>query len=335
MSVTYQGGSTPPILVHCDSKHSIKNNKSSIKVDLQNFIERKKDELFLISLNSCQIPYTFYQLEEGLNDKIIYMVGEIEDFLIIPEGNYTAITFKSTVESLFLAKNIDFKMSYDLTRVTGKYSFTCSSEISFLNREDSPYKMFGFNLDEEYLIKPNIIFTSINPVTMHNIECIYVHLANLNYLNSINAQTGGFSDILCKMHVSTDPWSNINFHANMSQHKLLVNNDHISKFDIKLTDQDNNIIDLHNHNYQLSILIEHVIVPSLNPESLTLGLERIKSTKQIEDEADQQKPEIEGNIYTSIGINELESIVENVIIDTEIKSELIDLIEKHEAKMIS
>ena len=72
-------------------------------------IQVKKNEGVLVSLLQASIPYSFYNCREGVNDKIDILYGpanatsktEMVDFvLLIPAGNYTAISLANRIKSL-------------------------------------------------------------------------------------------------------------------------------------------------------------------------------------------------------------------------------------------
>ena len=63
----------------------------------------------MVSLLQASIPYSFYNCRQGVNDKIDVLYGpanassktEMVDFvLLIPAGNYTAISLANRIKSL-------------------------------------------------------------------------------------------------------------------------------------------------------------------------------------------------------------------------------------------
>jgi hypothetical protein len=72
-------------------------------------IQVKKNEGVLVSLLRASIPHIFYNCRDGVNDKHDVLYGpanatsktEMVDFvLLIPAGNYTAISLANRIKSL-------------------------------------------------------------------------------------------------------------------------------------------------------------------------------------------------------------------------------------------
>ena len=58
-------------------------------------VETSDGEGMLVSLSSASIPYSFYNIREGVNDRLYYE----DTFVTIPEGNYNATTLGTEIQS--------------------------------------------------------------------------------------------------------------------------------------------------------------------------------------------------------------------------------------------
>ena len=120
-------------------------------------IEIKKQEGVLVSLLQASIPYSFYNVREGINDRIDILYGErpydtfssnlstrnalIETVITLPAGNYTAISlanrFKSLLEEQMgsivehddgSATFLPSKITIDFDRDTQKFNFSIEED---------------------------------------------------------------------------------------------------------------------------------------------------------------------------------------------------------------
>ena len=326
MSILFEAGSTPPILIHLDSSHSNSEN-GIVTINLNNSIDRKRQELFLLSLDSAQIPHSFYQMNESNNrlDIVIEGTQNILTLLLQP-GNYTAITLQNLLMTKFKEVGIEIKIKFDMSRVSGKYDFYDSNQIfTIFFNEKSMFKQLGFLLGDEIIIKPDFKIQSSYPINLNSIVTVQVHLKNLTYLNSIDCKNGGgYSDILASVDVHSEAWGSINYYSYMSGHKLLIQDEYIYQLDFYLTDQDGNAINFNKQDFQMSLLIEHCRVPSFDDEVSTYNIERIKQIQKIEEEpVEMNKP---GKIYTQEGIDELAAIIEATQVKQDTKDQLYALV---------
>ena len=108
----------------------------------------QKNEGVLLSLLQASIPYSFYNVREGVNDTIDVMIDDAlgtslyEKAIVFPPGNYTAISmanqFKAQLEQMFREKpgdRLDATVTIDYDRDTQKFKFSIDavpfgSEIS-------------------------------------------------------------------------------------------------------------------------------------------------------------------------------------------------------------
>ena len=87
--------------IHSDTTHFTYVFNDSINI--------KKNEGVLVSLLQASIPYSFYNVREGINDKIDILYGHggetlksqlVETIITLPPGNYTAITLATKFKKI-------------------------------------------------------------------------------------------------------------------------------------------------------------------------------------------------------------------------------------------
>jgi hypothetical protein len=133
--------SQAPKVMFIDSKDAtaLHDGTTHFTYVFRDTIQVKKNEGVLVSLLQASIPYSFYNVRAGINDKIDIkaatmtntscdVVGTFVDHVItLPPANYTAITlrnkFKELLENALLA-TMPSTITIDFDRDTQKFSFS-------------------------------------------------------------------------------------------------------------------------------------------------------------------------------------------------------------------
>jgi len=108
---------------------------------------------------------------------------------------------------------------------------------------------------------------------------------------TLNAETGIFSNILSRIPINTNPGGVIFHVPSNSSHKLQISMPNIKSIGVKLTDDQNNLIDLNGLNWQLSVQIDFVerlkLIPQ-NPHRLKITNSPLikKETNSITNDVD-------------------------------------------------
>ena len=112
------------------SKVGVKMNStlnSKINFEIPRFITKQSNILYhSIKLLHAEIPYSFYIINET-NNKLNVNINSINNFYVIPVGNYNAFTLKEVLNAF----NASFIFS--LNNSTGKYSIESTSTFSVLS----------------------------------------------------------------------------------------------------------------------------------------------------------------------------------------------------------
>ena len=131
--------------IHSDTTHFTYVFNDSINI--------KKNEGVLVSLLQASIPYSFYNVREGINDKIDILYGAsvetmkvhfVEKIITLPPGNYTAITLASKFKKLLedeMAKTV--VVSAAGTRPETTYTLPSTITIDF----DRDTQKFIFSIE--------------------------------------------------------------------------------------------------------------------------------------------------------------------------------------------
>lgn len=195
-------------------------------------------EHFLMSLSSAQIPYSFYNIQDGMNNLII--INGVDK--LIPAGNYNVITLTAVVK--------EFGIILKYSVMTGKYTFTSPSLMDLILTDLSPLAQLGlpegnYSLGTSELVSHHVI-------NMYSFNSLYLRTTNLHSLNSLETRSG-YSDILSKIEIQSSPNEFIYFVASQNTHKSLIKQREISMIQFKLTGTDNRLINLNGCDFEFSI----------------------------------------------------------------------------------
>jgi hypothetical protein len=162
--------------------------------------------------------------------------------LVIPQGNYTANTMKT-----YLNTNLqNISVSYDST--TNKYKFANSQNNDFsFNSTSSSLGLLGFSGQST---STSYSLTSTQTINLNPIRCICV-CTNLKTSN-ININSKNKSNIVCSIPITTQPNSIITY-LNPNNFKINTYANIISSIKIQLMDQDGNLLNLNGANWTMTL----------------------------------------------------------------------------------
>tara|TARA_R110002012_G_scaffold24851_1_gene82591 strand:- start:3659 stop:4759 length:1101 start_codon:yes stop_codon:yes gene_type:complete len=241
----------------------------------------------LISLNGATIPYSFYNIRQGVNDRIDFSITEngttntSSASLTIPAGNYSAISLGNYLETAFpdqvftgfnAPNGYDFTFGCDYQPDSQKYQVSVAGAGADAGKTLVLQLLFntGTNADTHARIelgfrKRDVIITPATAVadrTSDNvidingsIHGIYIR-TNLVSSGTLDSQNGTFSNILARIPIKVQSGGIIFSEPQNNTHKSLVDLSVIDILTIRLTDERNRILDLNGLHFQLGIQID-------------------------------------------------------------------------------
>lgn len=290
---------------------------SNCLFNLEEKLEIPEQIDLLISLNSATIPYSFYNIRNNVNNRIVYAVYDKTSGnslnpgfgnFIIPEGNYSALSLAQ-----YLTDAIDnisggnplsggFTYLFDYTQNwnndLGKYEFGIVS-VGADSGKTLEFRILGFNavtnINTDNCVGPlgllpnaDFIFTG-SPQPLVNLSPNFVDVndnlhglfirTNLTSANTMESQSSTFSNILSRIPITTNPGDVIFKNPNDVGHKCLVQTKNISQIVVRLVDDRNNVLDLNGLHFQLSIKFEYQYSQNIS----SLFLTREQARQQSED----------------------------------------------------
>jgi len=215
-------------------------------------IETASGEGMLVSLSSASIPYSFYNIRDGVNERLYYN----ETFIAVAPGNYTATALTKAIVDAFGLVSLTVLAVY--SKITQKITFTCSSALTFkFTAEDALKDEIGFGGElGEVVINPSKVSPSVADLN-GSVHAIYVR-TNLATKSVMESQTGGVSDILAKIDINTDPGGVVTLDPNQVSHEALIHTAGIKHIEIRITDERNRLLDLNGLHSQLALRFRFV-----------------------------------------------------------------------------
>lgn len=241
--------------LHLSSNYADKINNNN-NADAEFFlptIEIPSQYHLHINVVHASIPFTFYNVN-STNNVLNYTVGTTGYSLVLPQGNYTSTTMKN-----YLNLNLqNFTTTYDSTTNKFKFLNTQNNDFTF-NATSTCLGLLGFagqSTSSSYSL------ISTRTINLNPIRCICV-CTNLKTSN-ININSKNKSNIICSIPITTQPNSIITY-MNLNNFKINTYANIISSIQIKLMDQDGNLLDLNGANWSMTIQFDVIDFVDDNP----------------------------------------------------------------------
>lgn len=284
------------------------NMNSYFQYDLQEKIRVPDNMNCLISLNGATIPYSFYNIREGVNDKIDFTITEsgttntASATLTIPAGNYSAISLGNYLESAFpdqvftghnAPNGYSFTFTCDYQPDSQKFLLSIAGSgadaakvlvlqllfSSGTNAGTHANIELGFR-QRDVIITPTTAVvdrTSDNVIDINgSIHGVYIR-TNLVSSGTLDSQNGTFSNILARIPIKVQSGGIIFSESQNNTHRSLVDLHTIGVLTIRLTDERNRLLDLNGLHFQLGIQID--FIQKIKPvKELTAEERRVSET---------------------------------------------------------
>jgi hypothetical protein len=216
-------------------------------------IEIPAQHQILLSVQSAVIPYTFYNID-NTNNILVYNTDSISthNYIHLAVGNYNAIQLASYLGTVLP----NFTITYNI--ITNKFLFTNSLEnFIFYPIVSTAFSILGFNSTTGTLYSTSILksLKSSQCINLLSKQCVCIS-SNLQTGN-INHSNLSEGNVLCSIPVQSNPYSLITY-FNQNNFKTNLYTNTISNINIKITDQNNNLLDLNGCYFSLTLQLEVV-----------------------------------------------------------------------------
>jgi hypothetical protein len=245
------------------SKLGTKMNGTSntkINFEIPRFITKQANILYhSLKLLHCEIPYSFYIINET-NNIINLVIDSINHFFTVPVGNYNAFTL------LTILNTIDNKITFTLNNSNGKYSISSNFPFSLLS-SSTLTKIIGGELNTTYNaihIHPKYILNFPFAVNLLGTRNIFIK-CNL-ILENLQTKTND-NQTLKSIPVNVPPFGLIMYN-NIENIESLVKNSQIDNLNIEIYDDDDNLINMNNQDWSITIELKTTLQVSYIKQSI-------------------------------------------------------------------
>lgn len=260
------------------SKECVKpdsNFNSKLRIDLSTAIAKTNPltEDIYVSINASEIPHSWYNISENLNNNKIRLDGTSS--LILPDAQYNIWTLCKAIS--------DFNVStpgHIPWNILASFN-TSKNKVSLLNNgadvtlsfshEDSKglAKALGFEATD--ILIPTGTFThSQGVVNLNTIHSIVLN-TSLPVVNALSTTDNDIITSLGKIPVSTTYGQILNYKSSDNLFNSKISLDSVNGFEITLNDQNGKAIDFNNVNYEISLLFEVKDKPTLDNIGVPIG----------------------------------------------------------------
>ena len=244
------------------------SNNADLIVSLPFSIDLADEEWLQIEVISAEIPLSFYNISSALENNIFSYTKNGGDGIIVavnltvPNGNYTVDSLLSTMNGL----QNDFVMSY--SDVFNKFLINANVQYMIFTYQTNNYSQQIFGIINNQTIPaltPAYFGGVCNLASVHSI----LVRSSLNSGNSASTSQSN-NDIIQKISLDVNYGGMIILNQNSVIRKNIIKSGSIRQFYLKLTEQNQKIIDLNSCNWEMSLLFTKIKhdMNTVSPEQL-------------------------------------------------------------------
>lgn len=239
--------------------------KSKYRFYIKDLIKRDANVLYnTIKLIHAEIPSSFYVVNET-NNTFNFTHETIEESVSIPFGNYSSYNLMTLLNLLLQP----YHLILSLNSSNGKFTMTHNNKnhpFSILGTTTA-YKLLGLQKGITYLaqeVGSNLVIDIPYPSDVSGTKAIYIKTPNLilENLNTTNNDQITLKSIPCYV-----PPFEILFYNNSENVETLVKNRELDYIDLEITDDENNLINMNNIDWAITIQITKYLQIQQNPNT--------------------------------------------------------------------
>lgn len=243
------------LLINISSKNGIKNNSTYLSDIYFNFKGILKDEPDIIETTfqilSAQIPYSFYNINV-YNNILRLNINSINYTLTLTRGNYNANNLITEILNQLTLNGIS-GFNITISSITGTLKFQHSSQnFTLLYSGSTIFNVLGFD--------PLINYTSTSFILNAPYPLNLLGTLNLRIIsdelqtNNIDSSVNGSWNVLQTIPIEQGNFGLI-LYDNISKNEMPLNNKYLNGFDIKIIDDNNNLVNFNNIDWNMSFII--------------------------------------------------------------------------------
>ena len=242
-------------IVHIRSKDAVQLSSgynSHFKFILEDKIKIDQGQQINITMSSGEFPYSFYNVSTDVkNTGIIVDDGGTE--FNFSNGNYSIYDIRDAITA---STDLKFSATFDIKTMKLTLTNTDSSSQTINWGISNAAKMLGFddNIDNNDVVAAGATTTSDFVVNMCSVHSLMIR-SNLATGN-VQSTTHSNSTILQKVSIDQNGFSMIYLNQDDYRTTSITQQPQIDQIELKITDQNNNLIQFNNVNYELSLIFQ-------------------------------------------------------------------------------
>lgn len=177
------------------------------------------------------------------NNTLTYNIASSPTSVSIAVGQYTATQFKTALEAV--ASGIVLVMTLD--PITYKYTLATTTAIEWLPIDNNPMaEILGISTGSGSDVTSHVCASTVN---LSGIQNLFVRCSNLSFTNLVSSRANINSDVLAIIPITSEFGFNEQYISSHSEiddvdSLSLHSGKNIQKMNIKLTDDDGDIVDM-------------------------------------------------------------------------------------------
>jgi len=269
-------------VLHIRSKDANQNRtgfNTDFGVNLINPINIGNSQEAHISIMSCEIPYSFYNISPDLNNNTL--VYDTSNTLTFTSQDYSVYDLVD-----FFNADTDFSSIFTTSynRQKNKISFLNKTGVShIINLSTSLInKVIGFDEDDtDRTINAGATLESVFVCNLATVHSILIK-SSMGQANVLSTRAGN-STTLQKISVDVNSGGIVYMNQQDFRQVSISQSNVIDHIEFNITDQNNNLLQLQNVNFEFSVLFE--IYPRYLRESLRPKINQSLNFSQIQNQA--------------------------------------------------
>ena len=237
-------------IVHIRSKDANQLSSgynSHFKFILEDPIKINQGEQINITMSSGEFPYSFYNISSDVaNNTIVY---DTSSTYTIPDGNYSIYDLRDDITD----NMPNFTATFDLKTMKLTLTNTDSSPHTINWTSSTATKMMGF-ADGDDVVSASGTTTSDYVINMCSVHSLMIR-SNLATGN-VQSTTHSNSTILQKVSIDTNGFQMVYLNQDDYRTTNITQQPQIDEIELKITDQNNNLIQFNNVNFELSLIFQ-------------------------------------------------------------------------------
>lgn len=225
---------------------------------LNQIIMPPPDTSILVGLISAEIPYSFYNVNSNNNTMTIQQITGSTTLtinIVLPQQNYDTDEMIDTMKELFLAASppltfTGFTFDEDSNKFTLKHTGTGADSGTVKITKSTMKNIMGFTESQLNVAAQSI--TADHCVNLAGTSSVYVNLPNIG-LSNLDSR-GDLNGVVSKLNVNCNPGEYIFYHQTETQY-YLISNPKIDFFQVSLTDDDNNLLEMNGGDFSITLSI--------------------------------------------------------------------------------